>query len=385
MTEVHLAVDGSGLARPWAGVGVYTAEILRALAAERPGSRFTIYTDATPALDGPAFALRRPPAARLVGRHLLWPARLRRLGADLYFGPAGLLPLGSVGLPAVLTAHDMAIYRHPEWFPGGQALSTRLVVPRSMRRADAVVAVSESTARDVAELFGVGERRLDVVPEGVSARFRPLPREGLGELRRRLDLPDRFVLFVGTIEPRKNLPTLLDAWSRMRDRPPLVVAGTWGWRCDEVRERLERLAPEGVQVLGAISRDDLPGLYNLAACLAHPAWYEGFGLTPLEAMACGVPVVASDLSSLPEVVGDAGVLVDPADVEGWTAALERVCGDAAAAAALRRRGLQRAAEFTWSRAAQRTWQVMDRVTGATGATGAALPSPPPRRPPCGPT
>jgi len=363
MTEAHLAVDGSGLTRPWAGVGVYTAEILRALAAERPGSRFTVYTDAEPAVQHPALAFHRPPSARLVGRHLLWPARLRRLRAHLYFGPAGLLPLGDVGLPAVLTAHDMAIYRHPEWFPGGQALATRLVVPRSMRRADAVVAVSASTAGDVEELFGVDAQRLEVVPEGVAGRFQPLPPERIEDMRRRLDLPSRFVLFVGTIEPRKNLPTLLDAWSRMRERPPLVVAGTWGWRFDDVRERLERLAPE-VRVLGAIPSGDLPGLYNLASCLAHPAWYEGFGLTPLEAMACGVPVVASDASSLPEVVGGAGLLVDPADVEGWTDALERVCGDLDTAATLRRRGILRAAEFTWSRAAQRTWRVMDRVMRA---------------------
>jgi glycosyltransferase involved in cell wall biosynthesis len=360
VSEAHLAVDGSGLARPLAGIGVYTAEILRALAAERPGSRFTVYTNAEPPVQHPALAFHRPPGARLIGRHLLWPARLRRLRAHLFFGPAGMLPLGEVGLPAVLTAHDMAIYRHPEWFPGGQALARRLVVPRSLRRADAIVAVSASTARDVADLFGVEAERLEVVPEGVAGRFQPLPGDRLEEVRRRLGLPGRFVLFVGTIEPRKNLPTLLEAWSRMRERPPLVVAGTWGWRCEDVRERLEGLAPE-VRVLGAIAPDDLPGLYNLASCLAHPAWYEGFGLTPLEAMACGVPVVASGVSSLPEVVGDAGLLVDPADVEGWTEALERVCGDLDVAATLRRRGILRAAEFTWSRAAQRTWRVMDRV------------------------
>ena len=377
MTAAHLAVDGSGLARPWAGVGVYTREILGALAAERPGSRFTVYTNAPADAGLPSAEFQAPPSARLVGRHLLWPARLRHLGADLYFGPAGQLPLGDVGLPAVLTAHDMAIYRHPEWFPGGQALSTRLVVPRSMRRAAAIVAVSASTARDVADLFGVDQARLEVVPEGVSDRFRPLPGERLDEVRRRLDLPPRFVLFVGTIEPRKNLPTLLEAWSRMRERPPLVVAGAWGWRCDDVRERLAGLAPEA-RVLGGVAADDLPGIYNLASCLAHPAWYEGFGLTPLEAMACGAPVVASAVSSLPEVLGNAGLLVDPADVEGWTAALERVCGDPHEAAELRRRGLDRASEFTWRRAARRTWEVMDRVLRA--APG----SPPRRRPPSGP-
>ena len=360
MSGAHLAVDGSGLARPWAGVGTYTREILRALAAERPGSRFTVYTAADPPLDHPAMAFHRPPSTRLIGRHLLWPARLRRLRAHLYFGPAGQLPLADVGMPAVLTAHDMAIYHHPEWFPGGQTLAVRLIVPRSMRRADAVVAVSACTARDVADLFGVPDARLEVVPEGVAGRFQPLPGDRLEAVRRRHRLPGRFVLFVSTVEPRKNLPTLLEAWSRMRERPPLVVAGSWGWRYEEVRERVERLGSD-VRVLGPIAPEDLPALYNLATCLAHPAWYEGFGLTPLEAMACGLPVIVSSASSLPEVVGDAGLLVDPADVEGWTGALERVCGDLDLAATLRRRGVLRAAEFTWSRAAQRTWRVMDRV------------------------
>ena len=366
LAGAHVAVDGSGLARPWAGVGTYTTEILRALAAERPGSRFTVFTTAEPPLDLPAIAFHTPPTVRLIGRHLLWPARLRRLRAHLYFGPAGLLPLGDVGMPAVLTAHDMAIYRNPEWFPGRQTLSVRLVVPRSMRRAAAIVAVSACTARDVAELFGVEAGRLEVVPEGVASRFQPLPGDRLEAVRRRYRLPRRFLLFLSTIEPRKNLPTLLDAWERMRDRPPLVVAGAWGWRCEDVRQRIDRLGSD-VRVLGAVPPADLPALYNLATCLAHPAWYEGFGLTPLEAMACGTPVVASSASSLPEVVGDAGLLVDPADVDGWTDALERVCGDLELLATLRRRAVLRAAEFTWARAAQRTWRVMDRARRAAMA------------------
>jgi len=363
---LHVAVDGSGLARPWAGVGTYTTEILRALAQERPGSRFTVFTPAEPPFEQAAIAFRRPPATRLIGRHLLWPARLRRLHADLYFGPAGLLPLGDVGMPAVLTVHDVAIYRHPEWFPSRQTLSVRLVVPRSLRRAAALVAVSACTARDVVDLFGIEPGRIDVVPEGVSTRFRPLTGDRLEAVRLRYRLPPRFVLFVSTIEPRKNLPILLDAWSRMRERPPLVVAGAWGWRHDEVRAQMEGLGAD-LRVLGPVPPEDLPGLYNLATCLAHPAWYEGFGLTPLEAMACGAPVVASSAASLPEVVGDAGLLVDPGDVEGWTEALERACGDPDLAATLRRRGILRAAEFGWGRAAQRTWRLVDRVLRAAPA------------------
>jgi glycosyltransferase involved in cell wall biosynthesis len=360
LTGLHVAVDGAGLARPWAGVGIYTAEIVPALAAEAPGNRFTVYGPGETVPHHPAIAFRQPPAVRLAGRHLLWPLRLRRLGADLYFGPAGLLPLGDVGMPAVLTAHDMAIYRHPEWFPSGQTLAVRVVVPRSMRRADAIVAVSENTARDVAELFDVEPGRLEVVHEGVSPRYRPVPVEALEATRARFRLPPRFVLFVSTIEPRKNLVTLIEAWSRMRERLPLVVAGSWGWHYEGVRDRLERMGPD-LHLVGPVPAGDLPALYNLAACLAHPAWYEGFGLTPLEAMACGTPVVVSSASSLPEVVGDAGLLVDPADVEGWTEALDRVSSDADLHADLRRRGILRAAEFTWARAAQRTWRVMHRV------------------------
>jgi glycosyltransferase involved in cell wall biosynthesis len=261
----------------------------------------------------------------------------------------------------VLTAHDMAIYRHPEWFPGRQWLSVRVVVPRSMRAADAIVAVSESTARDLAELFGAGPDRVTVVPEGVAAAFHPLPEAELAAARARMGLPERFVLFVSTIEPRKNLGTLVDAWGRLSDPPELVVVGGWGWRHEELRSRLEGLAHRGVRLLGGARPDQLPVLYNLATALAHPAWYEGFGLPALEAMACGTPVIASSASSLPEVVGEAGLLVDPGDVEGWTAALDRVLGDEGLRRDLRSRGLERAAGFTWRRAAAATWQVIDRV------------------------
>jgi len=303
------------------------------------------------------------PSARLLGRHLLWPLQLRRLGADAYFGPAGSLPLGDPRLPAVLTVHDLAIYRHPEWFPGRQWLSVKVVVPRSLRAARAVVAVSASTARDLGELFGVGADRVTVVPEGVSASFRPMPESELAPARQRLGLPRRFVLFVSTIEPRKNLGTLLEAWDRLSDPPQLVVVGGWGWRTEALRARLESLAGRGVTLLGGTRPDELPVLYNLATVLAHPAWYEGFGLTVLEAMACGTPVVASSASSLPEVVGEAGLLVDPGDVEGWTSTLERVLGDENLRRDLRARGLDRAARFTWQRTAEATWQVIDRVVG----------------------
>lgn len=368
MTAVRLAVDGAGLARPWAGVGTYTRQVLAAMIAGRPDARLTLYLPAGLRTDLAGLHVEPLPAFPLLGRHLFWPLRLRRSGAAAYFGPVGALPLLGAGVPSVVTAHDMAIYRHPEWFPERQWLSVRVAVPRSMRTADAVIAVSSSTARDLAELFGLGPERVTVVPEAVSEIFRPLTAAELEGARVQFGLPERFLLFVSTIEPRKNVDTLLEAWSRLPSRPELVLAGGWGWRHEEVRARLEKWAGRGVRLLGGVPPERLPQLYNLATALAHPAWYEGFGLTPLEAMACGTPVVAADASSLPEVVGDAGLLVDPGDVEGWTRALERVLEDGELRRQLRARGLERAAGFTWSRTAEVTWRVIDEVSrrGAPG-------------------
>jgi glycosyltransferase involved in cell wall biosynthesis len=361
MTGLHLAVDGVGLSRSLAGVGVYTTEILHAMAVDRPDCRLTVYVPRGVSIPAGAGLTSRPiPETPLVGRHLQWPARLRRLKPDAFFGPVGALPLTNVGCPAVITVHDLAIYRNPSWFPSRQPLSTRFVVPRSLERADSVIAVSKNTARDLEELFGVPGSRITVVPEGAASSFRPLGSEALAEARVRLQLPERFILFVSTIEPRKNLDTLLEAWAMMRHRPDLVVVGGWGWNFEPVRQRMSRVGA-GLHHVERIERADLPAVYNLARILAHPAWYEGFGLTPLEAMACGTPVVVSDRSSLPELVGEAGMVVAADDPEAWRRALEKVMDDADLAADLRRRGILRAAEFSWSRAAAMTWNAIDRV------------------------
>lgn len=332
------------------------------MAVERPDCRFTIYAPhgAEKQLQGPAFAYRALPSRRLVGRHLEWPGRVRKLAPDIYFSPAGLLPLRSVGCPSAIAIHDLAIYRNPSWFPPGQTLSTRVAVPRSLQRADVIIASSQNTARDVVELFGVPTGRVDVVPLGVSSAFRPIGGGDLAEARARLALPERFILFVSTIEPRKNLGTLLEAWAMLPDRPDLVIVGAWGWRNEPVKAQMDRLV-SGVHLLGSVEPDDLVSIYNLALMLAHPAWYEGFGLSPLEAMACGTPVVVSDRASLPEVVGDAGLLVPPDDPDAWRAAMEKVLSDHDLVADMRRRGILRAAELSWSRTAALTWRSIDRV------------------------
>lgn len=332
------------------------------MSVDRPDCRFTVYLPpgaAAPSAS-PGIAYRPLPSTPFIGRHVQWPARVRRLRPDAYFGPAGALPLRSVGCPTVITVHDLAIYRNAGWFPGGQPLSTRFVIPRSLARADVLVAVSNSTADDIEDLFGIKASSIDVVPHGVSSQFRPMSREDLAIARARLQLPERFILFVGTIEPRKNLETLLDAWAMLSDRPDLVIVGAWGWNYEPIKERLGRLG-DAVHHIEGLDPAELPAVYNLARVLAHPAWYEGFGLPPLEAMASGTPVVVSDRSSLPEVVGDAGLIVAADDPEAWRRSLEKVVGDTDLAADLKRRGILRAAQFSWPRSAGLTWRAVDRA------------------------
>jgi glycosyltransferase involved in cell wall biosynthesis len=310
-------------------MGTYTREIVAALREARPAAQVDFVEQ---------------PAVRFFGRHLLLPRRVRALQPDVFFAPAGHLPLLACGAPEVVTVHDLAIYRHPEWFPAGQPLATKIVVPRSLRRARRLIAVSANTARDTSELFGVEPERITVVHHGVSPRFEPA-----GGKR-------DYVLFVGTIEPRKNLETLLAAWAGVRTDLPLAIAGGWGWREAEIRRRIESLGSR-VRLLGPIAPEALPELYAGAVCLAHPAWYEGFGMTVLEAMASGAPVVCANTSSLPEVAGDAALLLDPGDVEAWRETLQRVVDDDGLREDLSRRGLERAASFTWARAAEQTWDV----------------------------
>lgn len=330
------------------------------MSVDRPDCRLIVFGPRRGATYVPSSDYRLLPQTRLIGRHLQWPAQIRRMKADVYFGPAGALPLGPIHVPSAITVHDLAIYQNPRWFPPRQPLSTRVVVPRSVMGADVVIAVSENTAKDIAEHFGLDRARIHVVPHGVSSKMRPMATDEKAAARARLGLPERFILFVSTVEPRKNLETLIDAWVLMRDRPDLVVVGSWGWRYEAIRDKMARLGPR-VHHLDSVDLDELPAIYNLARVLAHPAWYEGFGLPPLEAMACGTPVVVSDRSSLPEVVGDAGLVVPAGDSEAWRKALERVLDDTDLASELRHKGILRAAQFSWERAARLTWRALDEA------------------------
>ena len=276
----------------------------------------------------------------------------RSAGVDLVHCPAPFAPL-SIDRPLVLTIHDLLPLRHPELFPRLTVGHMRLLLGRAARRAARVIAVSEYTAGEVVELLGVPAERVVVSLEGVSARFRPASTapEWLNE---RFGIPGRYVLCVGNLEPRKNLAAAIRAFEAARaDDCSLLVVGARGWRNREFERTLERTRAH-VVVAGYVDDDDLVPLYGGAACLVFPSLYEGFGLPPLEAMACGTPVIASDRTSLPEVVGDAGLLVDPLDEEAIADAIRELLDDEERARELGERGRARAAHFTWERTAELT-------------------------------
>lgn len=369
MNGTRIALDVSFAKLVGIGVGVYVSHMWNALA-PLLGERLV-----------PIFSrFARPPrgARRTVGERLdtllrdLWwhqagvTLAARRRGAALLHLPAGLGPVAG-RFPVVTTIHDVMPIRLASLFRPWYRRYAGVVMPRLARRSRVVITVSEATKQEIVEEFGLAPERVRVVPHGVDPDFRPLSPDDprVTEVRRRYELPDRFVLAVGSIEPRKNLDRLLQAISLLRSRSGtrdvcLVHSGPEGWHPEQVWQRARDLGLDGAaRFLGYTPAPDLQVLYGLARTFVYPSLWEAFGLPVIEAMACGCPVVTSGLSSLPEVAGDAALFVDPLSVDDIASAVAALWDDGPRRVALVRRGLERARDFTWERAARATIAVYD--------------------------
>jgi len=288
---------------------------------------------------------------RVAWEQLILPSELRRLKIDLLHSMAFVTPIIS-SVPAVVTAHDLSFMHYPDHFPRAQRYYLSSQSRRSCRQAVRVTTLSESSKKDINTLFDVPLDKIDVINPGVSPRFMRLGEEPLAAFRRKQQLAERFILHVGSLQPRKNLIALIEALAQLKDKQvELVLVGGHGWMFKEIRERIASLALEGrVRFAGYVSDDELTLWYNAASLLVMPSLYEGFGMPIAQAMACGTPVVASNSSSIPEVAGDAGRLVDPLDSAALANQMAIVLDDDGERNRMARAGLVQASRFTWDQA-----------------------------------
>ncbi|MCL4507731.1 MAG: glycosyltransferase family 4 protein [Chloroflexi bacterium] len=304
------------------------------------------------------------PLSRIRVEQFETPRILRELRADLYHGMAFVAPLRAP-CPTVITVHDLSFITRPHTHKLFNRTYLRLFTRWSCRRAARVIADSEWTKRDVVALLGVNPEHVDVIPLGVHTRYRPLPRAQVVAFQQTNRIGAHSVFFLGSLEPRKNLPVLVEAFARVLARIPnatLLVGGSPGWKYQAIFERIAALGlKDKVRFIGQIEQEQLPLWYNACAAFAYPSLYEGFGLPALEAMACGAPVVTSNATSLPEVVGDAGMMVAPDDIAGLAEALAQVLSDDGLRRELREKSLRRAAGFTWKRSAELTLACYERT------------------------
>ena len=295
------------------------------------------------------------PALRILWEQTCLPWELTRLKADLLHAPAFIGPLLSP-CPQVLTILDLGFIRHPEFFQRSKGMYLRTLTRLSARRAAAILTISHFTAHEITALLGTPPERIHVVYPGIEARFRPLPPAEVARFREAQGLPERFILYLGTLEPRKNLLTLVRAFAQLRDpHLHLVLAGGKGWLYEPLFAEVERLGlQERVHFPGYVPADSQALWYNAATMFVYLSYYEGFGLPVAEALACGTPVLAAHAASLPEAAGDAALLAPPDDVEAIVAGMERLLHDTALRETLRERGPAHAAQFNWPAAARQT-------------------------------
>lgn len=399
---MKVVFDGWPLNPPRSGIGVYTFELLKRLASSRRiarldvlmGDRLMPFPDALDYAEDPdrlgrLKALKR----RLVAVPRIGPAlqsgilavrqpieglRRRRAFREADDGRSMIYHATNFIAPQhpgrlVVTIHDLSFMRYREMHPAQRLAWLEKGLWRTLAAADRIIVVSEFTRNELIALTGVERQRVEVVPLGAAPEFRPRVEAETESTRARQGLSHRgYGLFVGNLEPRKNLGRLLDAWERLpgeiRGDFPLVVAGGKGWRDDRLMQRLEEAAARGtVRLTGFVPAAELPDLVASARFLAFPSLYEGFGIPVLEAMACGVPVLTSNRASLPEVAGDAALLVDPESVEAIAEGLARLLQDDDLARTLSERGLERASTFSWDRCASRTMEIYESVWAAEEA------------------
>ena len=364
-----------GLDRAPTGIGRYTIELVRALAALPGAPEIVLLTTEAADAHGlwaefehhPLAGCQLLPALMTLGNAALSQA-IARYRLDLVHDPNSIAPFfgPAFGARRVVTIHDAFSFVCPETQSRLDNWRYRWMLPAALRRADHVITNSQQSFHDIARHLRVLAATMSIIPYGMHARLAPMPAGPARDaILARYGVKPPFLLYVGGINARKNIARLFEAFAQVRARHSglsLVIGGARQWRVDGIDAAFSQLGLEPyVHFTGYLPHDDLPALYSAAEAFVFPSLYEGFGLPPLEAMACGAPVLTSNVSSLPEVVGDAALTADPYDVGALAAAIERVLADEPLRAELRARGPARAAQFSWERAARETLGVYQQA------------------------
>lgn len=308
----------------------------------------------------------RSPLARLWREHVLVPLACKKERVDVLHCPKSAVPFFAP-CPVVVTLHDLIPISHPETEKFAARIYWRIQIPIAARRSSHIITDSEHAREEIMAMFNVPADRISAIMLGFSPAMGGPAATGDGEsVRSKYGLPEHYILYVGTIQPRKNIPTLLEAFNLLKREHgvshSLVIVGRKGWLYKELFDRISELGLErDVIFTGFVPDEELPGIYAGADVFSYLSFFEGFGLPPLEAMACGVPVVVSNTTSLPEVVADAGIAVEPLDVPAVAESIHKILTDPHLARTLRERGIRRSSLFSWERTARETLGVYRRV------------------------
>lgn len=373
---MRIVIDAQPLLEPLAGIGRYAQSLLDAFSSLELEDDFSLFYGASlrprrvrlPEFSNPRL---KPALIRFPGRvYRLLTEKMRVLPPSGFIGPCGLyhglnyyVPRGK--FKKIVNIYDISFMLFPEHFTRERLRDIGGKAGVSAERADLVITGSHAAKEDIVDLMKLNEEKVRVVYNGVGKAFRPAGEKEKAELRKRKNLPEKFILYVGTIEPRKNLAALARAYGRVNPAGvKLVLAGGEGWLAGGLFEEIRKLnLGDRVVFTGYVPEEDLPALYSSALLFAYPSVYEGFGFPPLEAMACGTPVVAGNRSSLPEVIGDAGLCVDPENTGFLADALSSLLGDGKLRGLMAERGLERASGFTWEKCASETYRIYRELFG----------------------